>query len=181
MYVQKKTNNQMQRRGHKTDFALCVTVFLLLALGIVMVLSASAPSALAETGKSYTYFEKQLMFAGIGIVVMFIMSFFPYKKLLRYYKLIYVFSVLILLLVLVPSEITKIGLIVAFAGYFTEHRDKIGTFEYGFFRPMVAVGIPVVILFAVQSHLSAAILIFSVCSCIMIVAGTRIKYFAELN
>ena len=103
MYVQKKTNNQMQRRGHKTDFALCVTVFLLLALGIVMVLSASAPSALAETGKSYTYFEKQLMFAGIGIVVMFIMSFFPYIKLLRYYKLIYVFSVLILLLVLVPG------------------------------------------------------------------------------
>ena len=80
-----------------------------------------------------------------------------------------------------PSEITKIGLIVAFAGYFTEHRDKIGTFEYGFFKPMVAVGIPVVILFAVQSHLSAAILIFSVCSCIMIVAGTRIKYFAELG
>lgn len=103
MYVQKKTNNQMQKKAHKTDFALCITVFLLLALGIVMVLSASAPSALAETGKSYTYFERQLVFAGIGIVVMFVVSFFPYKKLLRYYKLIYIFSVLILLLVLVPN------------------------------------------------------------------------------
>jgi len=102
MSVQKKTN-QMPKRAHKTDFALCIAVFLLLALGIVMVLSASAPSALAETGKSYTYFERQLIFAGIGIVVMFAVSIFPYKKLLHYYKLIYIVSVLILLLVLVPG------------------------------------------------------------------------------
>ena len=37
------------------DFTLCITVTLLLALGIIMVLSASSPSSLAETGSSYTY------------------------------------------------------------------------------------------------------------------------------
>ncbi len=34
------------------DFILCVVVFILLALGVVMVLSASAPSALAEDRKN---------------------------------------------------------------------------------------------------------------------------------
>ena len=41
----KKTSKFM---NNPFDFILCIVVFILLALGIVMVLSASAPSALAE-------------------------------------------------------------------------------------------------------------------------------------
>ena len=44
------------------DFMLCIIIFILLALGIVMVLSASAPSALAEGGENYTYAGRQLFF-----------------------------------------------------------------------------------------------------------------------
>ena len=47
------------------DFILCITVFLLLAMGIIMVLSASAPSSFAESGNSYTYVTKQ---AALGVV-----------------------------------------------------------------------------------------------------------------
>ena len=46
----KKTSKFM---NNPFDFILCIVVFILLALGIVMVLSASAPSALAEGGESY--------------------------------------------------------------------------------------------------------------------------------
>lgn len=49
--VSKFANNQF-------DFILCITVLLLLALGLVMVLSASSPSSLADYGNSYHYFEK---------------------------------------------------------------------------------------------------------------------------
>ena len=52
------------------DFTLLITVFILLGLGIITVLSASSPTALAETGNSYKYFEKQMLSAGIGIVLM---------------------------------------------------------------------------------------------------------------
>lgn len=46
----------MQKRERKVvkkpfDFTLCIIIFLLLALGIVMVLSASAPSALSTWRK----------------------------------------------------------------------------------------------------------------------------------
>ena len=42
------------------DFTLLVTVFILLGLGIITVLSASSPTALAETGDSYRYVERQI-------------------------------------------------------------------------------------------------------------------------
>ena len=198
--MQKKTTRRpSKRRIPKLDFALCITVFLLLSLGVVMVLSASAPSALSETGKSYYYFERQLGFAISGIIIMFIISKIDYKIYIRFYKLIYFASVLILLLVLVPgigdsaggatrwievgirfqpSELTKIGLIIFFAGYFTEHKDKVGTFKYGVFYPILFLVPPLAILLIIQSHTSATILVALICLTIMIVAGTKLRYIA---
>ena len=85
------------------DFILFITVLLLLALGIIMVLSASSPSALATTGSSYTYVMKQVLSATIGIIAMLIISKIDYKVYERFYKIVYVVSILVLLLVLVPG------------------------------------------------------------------------------
>ena len=92
----KKANNSF-------DFILFVTVMLLLALGITMVLSASSPSALTRTGSSYTYVIKQALSAAGGIIAMLIISKVDYRRYAKYYKIAYVFSILILLLVLVPG------------------------------------------------------------------------------
>ena len=51
------------------DFTLVITIMLLLSIGLVMLLSASSPSALAESGNSYSYFSRQLIFALLGIVL----------------------------------------------------------------------------------------------------------------
>lgn len=45
--MQKKAKKEMNLIRKPFDFTLCITIFLLLALGIIMVLSASAPSALS--------------------------------------------------------------------------------------------------------------------------------------
>lgn len=89
--------------NNKMDYILFITVLILLSLGIVMVLSASAPSALSETGKSYTYFIKQFICAIIGIVAMLIISKIDYRFYKKYYWGVYAISVLVLLLVLVPG------------------------------------------------------------------------------
>ncbi len=89
--------------NNKMDYILFVTVLILLSLGVVMVLSASAPSALSQTGSSYTFFFKQFIFAVIGIVIMLFVSKIDYRFYKKYYWAIYVVSVLILLLVLVPG------------------------------------------------------------------------------
>ena len=81
--ISKFVNNQF-------DFIICITIFLLLALGIVMVLSASAPASIAEGKGSYSYVSKQLIFACIGIVLMFFISKIDYRFYKKYYWINYV-------------------------------------------------------------------------------------------
>lgn len=56
----KKAENQMIKNKKKhMDIGLLITIFILLGLGLMMVLSASAPSALNYQGDSYHYFTNQ--------------------------------------------------------------------------------------------------------------------------
>ena len=139
--IQKSKGKKFSRfMNNKMDFILLLTVLVLLALGVIMVLSASAPYSLSVTGESYTFFIKQFGCAILGIAIMLFLSKVDYRFYKKFYWFAYVFSVVILLLVLVPklgievkgarrwiklpllgqfqpSEITKIGLIIFYAGY----------------------------------------------------------------
>jgi len=68
-----------------------------------MILSASSPSSLASTGSSYTYVRKQAVSAAIGITFMLILSRVNYKIYTKFYKIAYIGSIAVLLLVLVPG------------------------------------------------------------------------------
>ena len=182
------------------DFALCIIVFILLALGIVMVLSASAPSALAENGKSYTYASKQLLFGILGIIAMFALSKIDYRFYKRFYWPIYFASCAILLLVVIPglgvsvngakrwvaipglgqfqpSELTKIGLIVFYAGYLTDHKEELRDFWKGFVKPLCFLLPPIAVLYLVQNHLSASLIIAMITCIMLIIAGARMLHF----
>ena len=198
--MQKTKNKTANFINQPFDFILCVIIFILLALGIVMVLSASAPSALAATGKSYVYASRQLLAAVLGIISMFFFSKVNYGIYKKLYKVAYIFSVAILLLVLIPnvgiegngatrwikipligqfqpSELTKIGLIIFYAGYLTEHKDELKDFWRGFVKPLCFIVPPIAILFFVQNHLSASLIIAMVSCIMMIIAGARLLYF----
>ena len=54
MSISNKIQN-IKDNKYQIDFILLIDVLLMLALGIVMVMSASSPTSLAETGKSYKY------------------------------------------------------------------------------------------------------------------------------
>ena len=68
------------------DFTLLITILLLLAIGLVMVLSASSPSALSDSGDSYAYFSKLLLFAILGIIAMLFISKIDYRLKQKFYK-----------------------------------------------------------------------------------------------
>ena len=61
------------------DYGLLIVVLVLLAIGLVMILSASAPYSLRTEGDSYFYVKKQLIFAVIGIVCMLVISKIDYR------------------------------------------------------------------------------------------------------
>lgn len=196
----KKEKKNLKFTNQPFDFILCIVIFILLALGIVMVLSASAPSALAETGKAYVYAGRQLMFGILGIVAMFIISKIDYHLFKKFYWPIYWGSWMILLLVMIPglgivsggakrwvaipglgqfqpSELTKIGLIIFYAGYLTDHKNELKDFWRGFVKPLAFLVPPIAVLYFVQNHLSASLIMAMVSCIMMIMAGTRLLYF----
>lgn len=188
-----KTNNK------QVDFVLIIIILILLSFGIIMILSASAPSALAETGNSYTYFTKQVIFAAIGLVVMWFVSKIDYRIYKKFYWPIYWISVGVLLLVLIPglgssgggakrwinlgftqfqpSEITKIGMIIFYAGYLTDHKEDLRSFKKGFVIPLCYLILPVGIAFVIQNHLSVGIVMSSITCVMMLMAGCRLLHF----
>ena len=79
------------------DFILLIVVLIMLAMGIIMVMSASAPTSLAESGNSsYEYVKTQALSAVLGLILMLFISKIDYKLYKNFYKLIYI-AVLILL------------------------------------------------------------------------------------
>ncbi|MBE5819785.1 MAG: putative lipid II flippase FtsW [Clostridiales bacterium] len=197
----KKKRNKKVNQLNPFDFILFITVIVLISLGIIMVLSASSPTSLATTGSSYTYVYKQLISAIIGIVLMLIISRIDYRHYGKFYKIIYMISIGILLLVIIPgvgrtvngarrwiniplfssvqpSEITKLGLIICIAMYLTQNKNNLKHIWIGFFKPIIIyIGIPVMILLVVQSHFSASMVICAVLAIMMIVAGSRLIHF----
>ena len=186
-------------KSKQVDFILVLIILILLAFGIIMVLSASAPSALAKTGNSYTYFTKQMIFAVIGLVGMYFVSKIDYRIYKRFYWPIYWISVGVLLLVLIPglgstgggatrwinlgftqfqpSELTKIGMIIFYAGYLTDHKQDLRDLKKGFFIPLVYLLIPVGIAFIIQNHLSVGIVMSGITFVMMLMAGCRLLHF----
>lgn len=197
--MQKKAKKVSRFANNQFDFILCITVLLLLALGIIMVLSASAPSALSTTGNSYTYVKKQLIFGIVGLAVMFFLSKIDYRFYKKYYWYIYFASWLVLLLVIVPglgysvkgatrwikiggsqfqpSELTKIGMIIFYGGYLSDHKSDIQSLTKGFVIPLLFLIPPVLVLYVVQNHFSVSLVIGVVVLVMMFMAGSRLKYF----
>lgn len=193
------TKGKEKLKEKPLDFILCITLFLLLALGIIMVLSASAPSALSMYSNSYYYVIRQVAYAAVGIILMFIISKIDYRIYKKFYKIAYWVSLIMLSLVIMPvigsgakgatrwldfgfvrfqpSEIAKIGLIIFYAGYLSEHRTELGSFKDGFVKPLLYLLPPVGVLFFLQDHLSASIIIIAIVSIMMIMAGSKVKYF----
>lgn len=81
------------------DYIVWITVMVLVAFGLIMVLSASAPSALSETGDSYKYIKKQAISAFIGFAVMMIFSKIDYHIYRKLKWIIYIGFIGLLILV----------------------------------------------------------------------------------
>ena len=131
---------------------------------------------------------------------MYILSKVDYRKYKHLDKLAYGVSILLLLAVLIPnvgvehggarrwievpginfqpSEVAKIALVVFFASYLSDNRDKLEDRKEGFFKPILMFLAPVIlILVVIQSHLSASILIIAVVCIMMLMAGVKLRYF----
>lgn len=76
-----------------------------------------------------------------------------------------------------PSEIAKIGLIIFYATLLTKNKENNGELWKGFFYPFMFLLPVIAILVIVQNHLSATLLIIMIVAVMMLMAGSKLRYF----
>lgn len=194
--ARKQAKKKNLRYGN-VDHTYLVLVLLILGIGLIMMFSASYPTAYYEGLKSTHYFMRQLFYALAGLGVMSIVSMFDYRRYRALSPLLMAVSVVLLILVLLigtgnfgekrwinlgfvqfqPSEIAKVAVIFFFASYISAHSDKMRTFRYGVLPFVLVLGVLCGLMF-LEPHLSGAILIAGIGAIMMYVGGTHWGWFA---
>ena len=183
--------------GESVDKPFFFLVMLLLAVGLIMLYSASSAQSEYDTGYAIStkYLQKQAVCAGLGLVCMYAFSRIRAEFWLRFAWPLYGISIVLLLLVLVagesvngarrwiniagiqfqPSEIAKFTMILLFAKLTKGFGAKASEFRYGvlgFGCALLGILIPL----ALEKHLSAIMLMGMVAVVMMFVAGTGTKW-----
>ncbi len=196
-----------RRRGGRlgrVDVPFLVLTLLLLAVGLIMLLSSSYAIAyfetVTDTGEAapMRYFTTQAIYAVIGIGAMIVVSFIPMSFLRRLSFLSLLAALGLLLGVLLtglrgngavrwiqigpitaqPSELVKAAVILAFADWTCRFGpERMRTFTWGVV-PFAAVLIIFSFLLLEQPHLSATIIILGIGAIMMFAGGTRWYWFA---
>lgn len=183
--------------GKGIDIPFVLLILVLLVIGITMMFSASYPVAYYEQNDSYYYLKRQLIFALIGIVVMFAVSFLDYHHYHRFAVIILAVSYLALMLVLVlpaqaggvhrwigvglfgiqASEISKFAIILFLAHWGSRYYDRMGTLKYGVL-PGAAVLASTAALLLLEPHYSCIVIISILTVIMLFVSGIKIKWLA---
>ena len=181
------------------DLPFLLLVLTLTAIGLVMLLSASFPSAYNDTGNYFYYFTRQLGFAALGVVAMFAISRINYERFRGVTRLALIGSIMLLILVLIPgigishnnatrwlgfpgtsfqfqpSEIAKLGVILYFSDSISKKKDKMRTTRYGIVPYLLILGI-IAFLMMREPHFSGTVLIVGIGAVIMFVGGIRLAW-----
>ena len=183
--------------NNSVDFTLVITVLLLLSLGLVMVLSASSPTALQKYDKSYYFFVRQLIFAVLGLFGMYFISKIDYRIYQKFYKHAWILSIILLISVFAfgsdshgakrwiyitkslsfqPSEIVKFLIIIFYGGILVKDRDDLGKFWKGLVKHILFL-VPIIGLLLLEPHVSTSMVIIITCCIMMIMAGCKFWQF----
>ena len=179
------------------DLPFCLLVLLLTAIGLVLLLSASFPSAYYETDGQdpMHYFVRQGVFAAMGIAAMFLIGRINYQRFRGAAKLMLYLAIILLVLVIIPgnpiavtrnnatrwigvgelftfqpSEIAKMAVVLYFSDSISRKKDKMHTTRYGIAPYLLIMGV-IAVLMMLEPHLSGTVLILGTGAVLMLVGG----------
>ena len=165
---------------------------------IILVVAISILGVLAVGSAKPAYQSKQILGLGIGLVVMVIISLIDYVWILNFYWLIYLFSIVILAVVLVfgtevngatrwidlgfttfqPSELAKILLILFFAKFIMEHEEDISD-KFTIIKYAILAVIPLVLIVS-EPNLSTTICTAAVICILIYIGGLSYKFIGTV-
>lgn len=179
------------------DPVLLWAVLALTGLGLVMVYSASAVTAKANTGDQFFYLKRQLIAAGLGVTALVLALRIGYRRLAPLAYPLLCVSLVGLILVLIPglgtsaggarrwlripgasfqpAELAKLAFVVYLAHSLAKKREKVRIFSIGFL-PHCAAGAIFVALMMCQPDFGSSVAIGLLLFALLFAAGARISW-----
>lgn len=183
------------------DPYLLLAVFGILALGLVMVASASMAMSENQFGQPFYYLIRQLIFLVISGVVVATILRIPVERWEQIGPMLFIIALILLVLVLIPgigrvvngsrrwigigpiglqvSEFAKFAIILFIAGYLVRHQEEVRTKLSGFIKPIMVLGV-VGILLLLQPDFGATTVIVVTVMGMMFLGGVRLRQFLAL-
>ncbi|MDP9069048.1 MAG: putative lipid II flippase FtsW [Actinomycetota bacterium] len=190
------------KRGEPAALLVVATGALVL-LGLIMILSASFVSSFANFGSSFLFFNKQLLWAGIGLAGFVFFSRTDYRRLKNKGYMLLPFVGLLLLAVLIPgvgivaggsarwigagplafqpSELAKLALILFLADVFSRKEESTLQELPHTLLPFVPVLGTLVLLVMMQPDMGTTILLGSIGLGMLFTAGAPPRYLLPLG
>jgi cell division protein FtsW len=186
-----------------TNLSLAMTgiVALLVVLGLLMVLSTSSVLGLEEGTSAWSGFERQLMWAVIGLAAFFVTSRMRYRRWRSWMPLVTVIALATLVAVLIPgigtyrdgarrwielgpvgfqpSEVAKLAML-CYAATLLDRRGKYVDDWAAVFAPIMGMVVLLGALVMLEPDLDTAIEIALIAGSVMWVGGVRVKHLAVL-
>lgn len=192
-----------ERRG-PIDMPFFILVLMILAIGVVMVLSSSFARSyfLRADHDAVHFFRNQLIFAAAGVAVMLLVSIVPASWFRRYSGMLLLVTVIVLIAVLIPgigqvrngarrwigigdvltfqpSEIAKITVIIYSAHLACLYKDHMKTFRWGTLPFIILIG-GLAGLVMLERHFSGTIIVGLIGVIMMFASGSNVLYLGGL-
>lgn len=190
----------MPKNRSAPDFLIVFATLSILSIGILMVYSASAVISFHQFNDYFFYTKRQLIFAGLGLVLMFIVMNVDYWAWRKWAKIgLYIcFGLLIVVLTplgvmrngsqswlgfgafsIQPSEFIKICMIMFLAKYLTENQKQLPLFTKGLIPPLAIVFLAFGLIM-LQPDLGTGAVLVGTSIVMIFLAGARVAHLAGL-
>lgn len=185
------------------DFVIIFSTLLILSIGIIMVYSASAVLSYQQhNGDWYFYTKRQLFFAILGIIAMFVTMNVDYWIWRKWAKLGVIICFVLLVLVLVPgvglvrngarswigvgafsiqpAEFMKLAMIFFLSKHLSEKQQDLQFFLKGLMPPLLLVGLALGLIM-LQPDLGTGTVMVGTAMIIIFSGGARINHLVGLG
>lgn len=182
--------------GRRNAIMICIGTAALVVLGLIMLASTSV--WVESEDSKYSHLIKQSRWTGVGILLASIVACIDYRLFKKYAKHIFIFSVILLALCYVPgikhtvngetrwiklpvigqfqpSEVAKLGVLIALSSYLAHFQSETRTFRKGFIVPSFLIVLPVGLIFF-EKDMGTAVGLAAACFATLYIAGTRARY-----
>lgn len=184
------------RKRGDLDYTFLLLVGVLVAFGLIMLLSASTPTADIKFGKSYYFFIRQFAYVAVGAVLMIVLSNIDYRRYKPFARLFMIMCIALLGCVFLPgigvshngssrwinlgiteiqpSEFTKLAVSMFYAAMIEDRVYKLTDFKE-LMKSCIWIGV-VAALMMCETHLSGTIVLCGIAGCVLLVGGARIDW-----